>query len=84
MNIKMIVSIVMIALVASMGVVSAYNAGDSGVAYPGVPCVTPISGGDCVNVYASINTFEAATLGWTGYEEGVAYAGRPFIGAYLY
>lgn len=62
----------------------AHNAGDSGIAYPGVPCVTPISGGDCVNVYTYNNTLEAATIGWSGYEEGVAYAGRPFISVYIY
>ena len=79
MNAKFVTALVMFALVASMGMGMAYNEGDSGVAYPGVPCVTPITGGDCVNVYEAHTGLEAATLGWDGYEEGAAYAGRPYV-----
>jgi hypothetical protein len=82
MNVKLIASFVIaIALIATIAPISAHNIGDRGVAYPGVPCVTPISGGDCVEVYTAHSTLEAATLGLEGFDDTAAYAGRPYIGS---
>jgi hypothetical protein len=82
MNTKIfVVGMVLFVLVASMGAALAHNEGDSGVAYPGVPYISTISGGERVG---NTTTLEAVTIGLEGFDHFAAYAGSPYVSPYMY
>ena len=84
MNTKLIVGILASVFIVSMcvSISAAHNVGMSGVAEAGKPYISMISGGE--RPTGNVTTLEAVTIGFDGYEEGTAYAGRPYISAYPY